>query len=454
MKKLSYHVSLFNVCSFFLCVSSLVLADSRDDDIFGDHAQQPSSASASESALSEPSNQERHEFELTTIGGRFDLNWNHTHYYETPLSLQPFSANQAIDLFFDTRIQEDSRALVRLRFQKDSLSEKEVFAIDESWIRWNAQQHLFMTLGKQHLKWGSGRFWNPTDFLAVKSKDAFASIDRRLGQHLFKIHIPDEKNGHNYYFVTKFDGMKQTKDIEAALRGEWVFAGLAEFALTAAYSDKQKSRFGADLSSALGVFDAKAELAFLDGKRFKKPKDPINSQTVSDDVVLEEKSSNYLLLGVYGLSYSYNYTDTNSINFGLEFFDNQAGYERIGDELYAFAAGLAEPMYLARHYVSGSVFLTAPGKLSDWTFSFLGVLNLTDNSHIKRIGASYEVKKGFSTTLSLSRSDGKLGEFALYMPKEYQKLISGLAQKNPLILAMLPEHKASFSFDVGVLYDF
>ncbi len=93
--------------------------------------------------------------------------------------------------------------------------------LDELCFKWDWGDQLFMTYGKQHLKWGSGRLWNPTDFSAREVRDPFALFDRRLGQEILKIHFPQEKQGHNYYAVLKFDDMSRNDDLALALRSEF-----------------------------------------------------------------------------------------------------------------------------------------------------------------------------------------------------------------------------------------
>jgi hypothetical protein len=35
--------------------------------------------------------------------------------------------------------------------------------LDQMWIRFDILETVFVTAGKQHVRWGTGRFWQPTD---------------------------------------------------------------------------------------------------------------------------------------------------------------------------------------------------------------------------------------------------------------------------------------------------
>ena len=37
--------------------------------------------------------------------------------------------------------------------------------VDQLWVRFDVERAAFVTAGRQHVKWGVGHFWNPTDYL-------------------------------------------------------------------------------------------------------------------------------------------------------------------------------------------------------------------------------------------------------------------------------------------------
>jgi hypothetical protein len=104
--------------------------------------------------------------------------------------------------------------------------------LDQLWLKWDAYRRVFFTLGRQRIKWGSGRFWNPTDFLNAQRLDSVAILDTRLGATLLKVHVPVESLGWNFYAIANLSGAERPDDAGAAVRGEFVL-GPAELALSA-----------------------------------------------------------------------------------------------------------------------------------------------------------------------------------------------------------------------------
>ena len=45
------------------------------------------------------------------------------------------------------------------------------------WLNFDIGRTVFVTAGRQRVKWGIGRFWNPTDFLQPARLDALAFFD-------------------------------------------------------------------------------------------------------------------------------------------------------------------------------------------------------------------------------------------------------------------------------------
>ena len=60
--------------------------------------------------------------------------------------------------------------------------------LDQAWLRFDLGRTLFITAGKQHVKWGTSRFWNPTDFLQRK-RNPLEPFDVRTGVNMVKLPI-------------------------------------------------------------------------------------------------------------------------------------------------------------------------------------------------------------------------------------------------------------------------
>ncbi len=73
--------------------------------------------------------------------------------------------------------------------------------LDQLWVNFDVDHRAFVTVGRQHVKWGVGKFWNPTDYLHPVKRDPLATFDTRTGTTLVKLHVPWEKRGWNLYAV-------------------------------------------------------------------------------------------------------------------------------------------------------------------------------------------------------------------------------------------------------------
>ena len=78
--------------------------------------------------------------------------------------------------------------------------------LDQLWINFDVAHRAFVTVGRQHVKWGVGKFWNPTDYLHPVRRDPLATFDARTGTTMLKLHVPWEKRGWNFYAVSPARG--------------------------------------------------------------------------------------------------------------------------------------------------------------------------------------------------------------------------------------------------------
>ena len=53
--------------------------------------------------------------------------------------------------------------------------------LDQAWLAFDIAHTVFLTVGRQHVKWGVGALSTPTDFLASAPRDPLALFDARLG---------------------------------------------------------------------------------------------------------------------------------------------------------------------------------------------------------------------------------------------------------------------------------
>ena len=108
-------------------------------------------------------------------------------------------------------------------------------ALDQMWLRFDLKHRVFVTAGKQHVRWGTARFWTPTDFLHIRRRNPLDVFDARTGTTMLKLHVPWEALGWNFYaygLLEDSDATPQLGNVAGAARAEIVL-GTTELGLGA-----------------------------------------------------------------------------------------------------------------------------------------------------------------------------------------------------------------------------
>lgn len=188
-----------------------------------------------------------------------------------------FVAPSLLDAFLDAHPHDRLRALAQVRVLYDAgiglptlalgngfqPTDGPQIAVDQVWVKFDLKRTVFVTVGRQHIKWGPGKFWNPTDFLQSPRDNPLIPFDNRLGRNLLKFHLPVESLGWNFYGIAMADaGALDASRLQpgVALRAETVL-GPAEVSLTMTAQQGLRPRYGLDVSSGLGPFDIYGEIA-------------------------------------------------------------------------------------------------------------------------------------------------------------------------------------------------
>ncbi len=401
------------------------------------------------------------------VGGRLEIRYNSAHTEQQKFFDSSYSQLKRADIYFDTRPTNDLRALLRLRLTEEKPTNTTLAAavaayeqpistnIDELWFKWDIKDSVFLTVGKQHLKWGSGRMWNPTDFTAVSNRDPLALFDSRLGQELVKIHIPVEKQGFNYYVVFQFDDMSQTEDLGLALRGEFPFLGTGEAALSFQTRSDEALRIGADVSSAVGLLDVYVESAFITNEKrtFYEGKIDPNTSTLPTGY---DRSDSFLTQIVGGVYYTSKYSDNDNVTIGAEYFHNGLGYKDRELELYSLALQQSAPLYAGREYLAGYVRLPNPGTWNETSFFANVLYNLSDETVVARLTATTQIFKDLTFEGFISQCFGDYGEFCFRMPEKFKPLASdpAFSPAQQQIIGALPTKRTRTSAGVSLSMSF
>ncbi len=357
------------------------------------------------------------------VGGTMWLQIQTTVIEDTNIEDSVLSSPNIVDVFLDGRPNDRLRGFVQGRLNYDPTAVEgdsgSVFApggpgtqvqLDQLWLRFDVYRTVFVTAGKQRIRWGSGRLWNPTDFLNQQRLNPISLFDIRLGVPLVKLHVPVEAWGWNFYAVANLDEADQLRRIGGAVRAE-LLLGNAELSLSVALRDGDAQRYGIDLTAPLWEFDLRFELGLLKGdRRLRLPAfvdsaltgldegvDPV--QVAEDYVPLgENREADWIPQLMAGAEIAIQYSDQDSLILGVEYFFNDAGSP---EEAYSrlLLAGRFNPLDAGRHYLGFFATLLAPGDWDDVSVFLSGIANLNDLSGVARADLSFQVLTFLSVRL-------------------------------------------------------
>ena len=284
--------------------------------------------------------------------------------------------------------------------------------LDQMWIRFDIAQRVFLTAGKQHVRWGTGRFWQPTDYLHPLKRNPLDVFDARPGTSMVKLHFPWEERAWNFYaFGVAEDPNTSTptlRQVAGGARAEIVVGG-AEIGLDALVKRDAKPRFGIDVSTGIYDFDVYADVGIRSGEDFTVvEKVPPQTCTVpgtsppqtmeTDDIAAQYQVhplSGIKTQAVGGLNYSRKYNDNDVWTVGAEYFYNQPGYPDAtlypGLLLNQSGTPMLNFFYTGRHYAALFASLPAPYSWNYTTFTFSTLGNLSDASFVSRLDYSVTV---------------------------------------------------------------
>lgn len=285
--------------------------------------------------------------------------------------------------------------------------------LDQLWLRADIARTVFVTAGKQHVRWGTARFWTPTDYLHMTPRNPLLPFDARTGTTMLKLHLPWEALGWNLYGYVLPNGPDvapasgqsfRISDVTVAGRAEIVL-GTLELGLGAFKQRHNKAKFAGDLSFGLWDLDFYGEVAVrhagdVDFVSFNQDVVPVGESTreaIADAYFPASRGSGWKAQATGGVSYTHKYADKDTLTIGAEYFYNGLGY----DDPKAYL-GLLLPhstplqnsasfFYLGRQYLGVYATLPAPYSWDLTTFTLSTLANLTDKSGITRLDYSLVV---------------------------------------------------------------
>jgi hypothetical protein len=317
----------------------------------------------------------------------------------------PFSSNIASNpnllfLYLDSKLENDARVFARIRAFYDptgissgnpndvtytnpygfgnGTSDNLQVDLQELRISANISHEFFFTIGRQKVKYGAAKFFNPTDFLNPVPYDFFLPSDERTGVDMVKLQIPSGTA--NLYAAGVLGNPTTGNQSGGYFRGELgydpgsSFFGSGEISLSGWFPKNQLGRGGFDISQALGDFDV-----YFEGAAGQN-----NDGGWADAIST-------------GASWEVKYADrdTNTVTFEGEYF--QAGPLA---ELGVFAINLG-----------------GPGNLTDMNFIVTSLFNFNDQSGLSRLDTVCQFTSRISGRVYISAPWGTVGG-SLYLPGE------------------------------------
>ncbi len=295
--------------------------------------------------------------------------------------------------------------------------------LDQLWLKFDVARTLYVTAGKQRVRWGSGRVFNPTDFLNRQRLNPVAIFDQRLGLGLLRLHLPVESLGWNFYAVADLEDADEVGQVGGLVRGEFLVEQ-AELAVTLASQADQGERIGLDLSAGVWRFELRSELAFTTGSNepFFEGEFDLGNLVFPTAV---DRSERWLVEAMVGFDVTFRLSDDgDQLILGAEYYYNEGGYAEsdlvpyfgfsaaaagtlqglgplVGllpdaqqDVLDAAVAGAQvslNPFRFGRHYLAAFATLLGPGSLDDTTLLLTGISNLSDRTALFRLDLSQTV---------------------------------------------------------------
>lgn len=358
-----------------------------------------------------------------TMGGKLFLRAAGAAAEDVDFADSTFSSANLLDLYADARPNDRVRGFAAARLNYDftiaegdtddfgTVLEPASVALDQLWLKFDLARAVYVTTGRQRIKWGSGRFWNPTDFMNQQTLDALsvAVFDERTGVGLLKVHVPIEAIGANLYAVGNFDGADTVGQIGGALRSEWVL-GPSEVALSAAAREGDPVRLGADGSAGVGPFDFHLEAAVRHGDTTPTYTGDYDLATFTEPEAVSHEDE-WIVEVVSGAEVSIRYNDEDSVAIGAEYFYNSIGYDSA--KLYPYLAFVDAftPFYLGKHYAAGYVYLGGPGNWDEGSVTVSTLANLSDRSVVSRLDVSGTIDTQLRVNVYSQVHYGEVGEF-------------------------------------------
>ena len=371
-----------------------------------------------------------------TIGGLLYLRSQLSASQNEPPSKYLLSAPFLLDTYLDARPNDRVRAFFLVRTEFDPTysptqpssygitlpaSPNPDFLIDQMWIKFDIAREVFVTAGRQHVKWGTAHFWFPNDLLNPVRLQPLAVFDQRTGVTMIKANLPLPNQNLNLYTMGLFEGLQQANTLGTlggAARAEYVL-GSVEAGIDMVSTLGQHNRYGGDVSFGIWDFDLYAEGALTDGRDNPLWREtygaqfciPGPTQTFNPECYQSYNPQGYQGQVAAGLNYAFRYGNNRTVTLGGEYFYNGLGYTNPSIYPWLLLNNAATFFYLGQQYAGLYVLADKPGNWYNSTFNFSTLSNLSDQTFISRIDFFQQVLTHLRVEAFVDVHYGGDGEF-------------------------------------------
>jgi hypothetical protein len=290
------------------------------------------------------------------------------------------------DVYLEAKPSDEMRGLVRGRLVFDPLdpvlSTTPRAFLTQFWFQFGVAKKVFVTVGRQNVKWGSARLWTVTDFLQNPNPDPLNTYDLRPGVDMVKVVVPWEEMASNLVVVATADlkgPAERPLRYGGAVRAE-VALGVSELSLTAAFQQGRRPRYGVDWSLGLGPVDLHTELALVRDTGGARLWELVGTE------FLVRPFSGPQLQASAGAITQFRLGDLHRAQITLEGFYNSFGYKDSSMLEWVRSQGDYRALYHGRAYGMAQVRIEQRSQFEPRTIVTL-LTNLSDASGLVRLDA-------------------------------------------------------------------
>lgn len=319
-----------------------------------------------------------------------------------------------VRLYLDARPMERLRSFVVGRIVYDPLDvtlSSPQPGLDQLWFNFDLGRLVFITVGRQQIKWGSSQIWNPTDFLQLPNPQPLEGIDLRTGVDMLKLNVPISPLGAHLTLIASADLNGPAEDrlrYGGAVRADVALGPTGEIGFTASFLQRRRPRYGLDLSMGVGPVDLNAEVALVRDT-------DVRLWEGTETGFAERAFGGPKLLASGGLSTQFRLADLYRVALRVEGFYNSLGYDDRAFLTLLQSTGDYRGLFFGRYYGMGQITFSRRSSFYP-ALIFTNVVNVIDRSVLSRVDFSLLVTPSARMFIFAEMPFGERGSEFLYQP--------------------------------------